>query len=446
MVFSSFSFIFLFLPVFLAIYRAIPRKLCPAIMAIGSLVFYAVGVREEPWQLALLLVMTIFGALGCLLFSRAALRKRGLLALWIAVIAAPLIYVKLAGLITDDAPGLPLGLSFYTFQLVALLTYAFKGGETSFMSVVTCTLMFPKLISGPLTEPDITLAQISSPRRSRARLDDGLERFILGLALKVVVADHLAGVLGQIRTWGVEAVSVPMAWLGVLCYTLQLYFDFWGYSSMAVGIGLMLGIELPKNFDDPYCASTVAAFWRRWHITLGVWFRDHIYIPMGGSRRGTARMVLSTLTVWLLTGLWHGAGWNYIAWGLMMFVLIMGERMLYGYWLEKHPFLGHIYVPLFIGLSWIFFMTPSLGDAGTYFYRLLGGGGFAGYSRDWQDALRWCWPFLAAGLALCTPFPQRLWRKISGTGFAWLLLFNLFWVCIYFLATAASNPFLYFSF
>lgn len=417
-----------------------------AFLAIGSLVFYAIGVREEPWQLGLLLGLTVFGTLGCLLFSRASLRKKPLLALWIAVIAGPLIYVKLMGLFTDNAPELPLGLSFYTFQLIALLIYAFKGGKSSFMSVVTCTLMFPKLISGPLTEPDTILSSIAYPNRSHARLDDGLERFILGLALKVVVADHLAGVPGQIRTWGAEAMSVPMAWLGILCYTLQLYFDFWGYSSMAVGLGLMLGIRLPENFDNPYCASSVAEFWRRWHITLGTWFRNYIYIPMGGSHQGTFRMVLSTLTVWLLTGLWHGGGWNYVAWGLMMFALIMGERVFYGNWLKRHPFWGHIYVPLLIGLSWIFFMTTSLGNAVGYFYRLTGGGGIVGSARDWQDALRGCWHFLAIGLALSTPLPKKLWQKISGTGLAWLLLFNLFWICIYFLATATSNPFLYFSF
>ena len=445
-VFSSFGFLFLFFPIFLILYRTLPRRFSTALLCAGSLAFYAIGVRSEPWQLFLLVGMTALGLLGCALFSREGLRKKGLLALWIAVITAPLIYVKLAGLILEDAPALPLGLSFYTFELIALLCHAFRGGKISAMGGAACVLMFPKLISGPLAEPAEIREALERPRPTYALLDEGLERFILGLAFKLVIADHLGGVLGQIRTWGVEAVSVPMAWLGVACYALQLYFDFAGYSSMAVGLGLMLGIRLPENFDHPYCAASIAEFWRRWHITLGAWFRNYVYIPLGGSRRGTARMALATLAVWLLTGIWHGAGWNYVAWGMMMFLLIMGERLLYGDWLKRHALLGHICVPLLIGLSWILFITPTLGDAGRYLLRLVGGGGLVGASEDWLDALSWCWPYLAMGVLLSTPLPAKLWRRISGTFFAWVLLFMLFWVSVYFLATASSDPFLYFSF
>lgn len=446
MLFNSFGFIFLFFPIFLVIYRRAPRRFCQPLLCAGSLVFFAIGTRAALWQLLLLAGMTAFGALGCAAFRRPALRKRGLFALWVAVTAAPLAWVKLAGLIQSDAPALPLGLSFYTFQLIALLTYAYRGGETTALGVATGTLMFPKLISGPLADPEALLREVAAPRRNRGRLDDGLEAFILGLACKVVVADHLAGVLGQIRTWGVRAVSPQLAWIGMIGYALQLYFDFWGYSRMAVGVGLMLGIRLPENFDHPYCATSVAEFWRRWHITLGQWFKVHVYIPLGGSRRGTAHMVLATLAVWLLTGVWHGAGWNYILWGLMMFLLILGERLLYGKALRRHPLLGHIYVPLMIGLSWIFFITPTPAEAGAYFLRLVGLGGVGHSAGDWLDALRWCWPYLAIGAVMSTPLPSRLWSKLSGRAVAWVLLFALFWVCMYFLATAASDPFLYFSF
>ena len=446
MLFNSFGFIFLFFPIFLVIYRRAPRRFCQPLLCAGSLVFFAIGARAALWQLLLLAGMTAFGALGCAAFRRPALRKRGLFALWVALTAAPLAWVKLAGLIQSDAPALPLGLSFYTFQLIALLTYAYRGGETTALGVATGTLMFPKLISGPLADPEALLREVAAPRRNRSRLDDGLEAFILGLACKVVVADHLAGVLGQIRTWGVRAVSPQLAWIGMIGYALQLYFAFWGYSRMAVGVGLMLGIRLPENFDHPYCATSVAEFWRRWHITLGQWFKVHVYIPLGGSRRGTARMVLATLAVWLLTGVWHGAGWNYVLWGLMMFLLILGERLLYGKVLRRHPLLGHIYVPLMIALSWIFFITPTPAEAGAYFLRLVGLGGVGHSAGDWLDALRWCWPYLAIGAVMSTPLPSRLWSKLSGRAVAWVLLFALFWVCIYFLATAASDPFLYFSF
>ena len=446
MLFNSFGFIFLFFPIFLVIYRRAPRRWAQPLLCAGSLVFFAIGARAALWQLLLLAGMTAFGALGCAAFRRPVLRKRGLFALWVAVTAAPLAWVKLAGLIQSDAPALPLGLSFYTFQLIALLTYAYRGGETTALGVATGTLMFPKLISGPLADPDALLREVAAPRRNRGRLDDGLEAFILGLACKVVVADHLAGVLGQIRTWGVRAVSPQLAWIGMIGYALQLYFDFWGYSRMAVGVGLMLGIRLPENFEHPYCATSIAEFWRRWHITLGQWFKVHVYIPLGGSRKGTARMVLATLAVWLLTGVWHGAGWNYVLWGLMMFLLILSERLLYGKALRRHPLLGHIYVPLMIALSWIFFITPTPAEAGAYFLRLVGLGGVGHSAGDWLDALRWCWPYLAIGAVMSTPLPSRLWSKLSGRAVAWVLLFALFWVCMYFLATAASDPFLYFSF
>ena len=446
MSFNSLSFLFIFFPIFLILYRLLPRRGCAALLCVGSLVFYAVGVKGDLLQLALLVCLTLFGAAGCSLFQNPKRRGKGFLALWLAVTCAPLVCVKLSGLLPGRTLPLPLGLSFYTFQTVALLVYAWRGGEIGAPEAAAGVLMFPKLISGPLAEPEELLQAVSAPKRSKTRLDAGLEEFILGLACKVIVADHLAGILGQIRVRGVENVSVPLAWLGVLGYALRLYFDFWGYSRMATGLGKMLGMRLPKNFDHPYCATSVSEFWRRWHITLGRWFKTYVYIPLGGSRNGFGRMVLSTFAVWLLTGVWHGAGWNYVLWGMMMFLLIMGERLVYGETLKRLPLLGHLYLPPVIALSWVFFITATPGEAAAYFLRLFGAGGSGGSSGDFMSVLRSCWPYLALGLACSTPLPQRLWRKISGTGIAWALLFGLFWVCLYFSLTAAGDPFLYFSF
>ena len=286
MAFNSYSFLFVFFPVFLLLYRLLPARYLAAALCAGGLVFYALGVKNTPWQILLLVGMTALCLLGCALFRRKALRKKWLLALWLAVIAAPLACVKLSGLLPGKALPLPLGLSFYTFQMIAFLVFAWKGGEATPLEVAAGVLMFPKLISGPLGEPEELLESTASPKRNRTRLDAGLEEFILGLACKVVIADHLAGVLGQIRVRGVQAVSVQLAWIGVISYALRLYFDFWGYSRMAVGIGKMLGMRLPENFDHPYCSTSVSEFWRRWRITLGRWFRNYIYIPLGGSRRG----------------------------------------------------------------------------------------------------------------------------------------------------------------
>ena len=446
MAFNSYSFLFVFFPVFLLLYRLLPARYLAAALCAGGLVFYALGVKNTPWQILLLVGMTALCLLGCALFRRKALRKKWLLALWLAVIAAPLACVKLSGLLPGKALPLPLGLSFYTFQMIAFLVFAWKGGEAAPLEVAAGVLMFPKLISGPLGEPEELLESTASPKRNRARLDAGLEEFILGLACKVVIADHLAGVLGQIRVRGVQAVSVQLAWIGVISYALRLYFDFWGYSRMAVGIGKMLGMRLPENFDHPYCSTSVSEFWRRWHITLGRWFRNYIYIPLGGSRRGLGRMLLSTFTVWLLTGVWHGAGWNYVLWGLTMFLLIIGERLLYGDTLRRLPVLGHLYLPLVVSLSWVFFITAGPGEAAAYFARLFGGGGAFVDSGDWLAVLRVCWPYLALGLLGSTPLPGRLWGRLSGRGAAWVLLFGLFWLCMYFMATAAGDPFLYFSF
>lgn len=446
MAFNSYSFLFLFFPIFFILYRKLPARWCVPALCLGSLVFYAIGVWGRLWQLLLLLGMALFGFLGCLLFRRENLRKKWLLALWLLVTVSPLAYVKLSGLFLEKAPALPLGLSFYTFQLIALLVYAWKGGFVPAGEFAAGVLMFPKLISGPLADPEELLGELSAPRQSPGRLSEGLEDFILGLACKVIVADHLAGILGPIRVRGVASVSVALAWLGVVGYALQLYFDFWGYSRMAVGLGKMLGFRLPENFDHPYCSLSVSEFWRRWHITLGRWFKTYVYIPLGGSRRGFGRMVLATLAVWLLTGVWHGAGWNYVLWGLMMFLLILLERLFYGKALKRLPLLGHLYLPLVISLSWVFFITPGPGEAFSYFFRLFGGGAPAADPADWLEILRHSWPYLAIALADSTPLPALLWRKLSGSGFSWLLLFLLFWVCVYFMATAAADPFLYFSF
>lgn len=446
MAFNSFGFIFIFFPVFLILYRLLPRRLCAAALCVGGLAFFAVGAWKTPLQIVPLAALTGFGVAGCMLFRRESMRKKWLLGLWIAITAAPLACVKLSALLPGKALPLPLGLSFYTFQLIAFLVYAYRGGEIRFVSAAAGALMFPKLISGPLAEPEKLLPELEAPKRNKTRLDAGLEDFIIGLAYKVVIADRLAGVLGQIRVRGVQAVSVPLAWLGLICFALRLYFDFSGYSRMAVGLGRMLGVRLPRNFDHPYCAGSVSEFWRRWHITLGRWFRNYVYIPLGGSRNGFGRMLLSTFTVWLLTGVWHGAGWNYVLWGMMMFLLVMGERLLYGRALEKLPVLGHIYLPLVISLSWIFFITATPGEAAAWFLRLFGAVGAATDGGDWLGVLRHFWPYLALGVVWSTPLPERLWSRISGRGAAWALLFCLFWLCVYFMATAAGDPFLYFSF
>ena len=406
-----------------------------------------------------------------------------MLAIFIAAAAAPLVVVKAMGLASAHAPGLPVGLSFYTFQTIALLVYAYQNEGADALDAANTILFFPKLLSGPIAEPGGILGSMREKKTAggpggarekrtagdpggarekrtaggpggardakwidRAMIDEGLQEFIIGLAYKVILADHLAGVLGPIFIRGVEGVSVPLAWLGAVCYSLQLYFDFCGYSRMAVGIAAMFGVRLPQNFRHPYCSGSIREFWKRWHITLGWWFRTYVYIPLGGSRNGTRRLVFSTLVVWLLTGIWHGGGWNFVFWGLMMFVLLMGEFFLWGDWIAKHPVIGHIYVPFMAMLGWVFFYTGTPAEAGHYFLRLVGITSLPFDQADWVDVFANVRVYLALAILWSTPLPEKAFEKVKGTLFGWILLFGLFLISLFFMSTASSEPFLYFSF
>ena len=446
MVFNSFSFLFIFFPIFFVLYLRVPVKNTGWLILIGSAVFYIVGAWKSPVQIAVLAGVAAVGVLGCALFRREGCRRKTLLALMIALAAAPLVYVKAAGLMSPDAPALPVGLSFYTFQTIALLVHAFQHQGADALSSANSILFFPKLLSGPIAGPAEILPGVMQKKPTRQMIDEGLQEFIIGLGYKVILADHLAGVLGLIFIRGVQGVSVPLAWLGALCYALQLYFDFCGYSRMAVGVARMLGIRLPQNFRHPYCSGSIREFWKRWHITLGWWFRTYVYIPLGGSRNGTPRLVFSTLVVWLLTGIWHGGGWNFVFWGLMMFALLMGEFFLWGDWIQKHPVAGHIYVPFLVMLSWIFFYTAGPAEAGHYFARLVGFTTLPYDPADWVEPFEQVRVYLALAILWATPLPEKAFHKVEGTLFGWILLGALFLISLFFMSTAASELFLYFSF
>ena len=448
MSFSTLTFLFLFFPVVLAIYYLIPirsTRIRTFILLLFSLVFYAWGdIRYLP----LLLLSVLFNYLTgqeialCRAGGRAD-RAR------IALIAAVIFDVAVLAVFKYSNLAQPIGISFYTFSA---LSYVFdiymERAETDgdLLHVAFYILFFPKLLSGPIAEPWPLLKEMWRPKLKKGLIDESLQEFIIGLAYKVILADHLGGVMGKIRMRTVQGVSVQLAWLGILCYGLQLYFDFCGYSRMAIGIAGMLGIRLPENFRHPYCSRSIREFWRRWHITLGTWFRNHIYIPLGGSRNGAARMVLATLVVWLLTGIWHGAGWNFVCWGLTMFVLLMGEYFIWGKALERVPVIGHIYVPVIIMLSWIFFITTGPAEAGHYFLRLFGVTSMPFDAGDWKVVLSQCWMYLAPAIVFATPLPQMLFRKVSKKAVGWVILAVVFVASIFFMSTAASEPFLYFSF
>ena len=239
--------------------------------------------------------------------------------------------------------------------------------------------------------------------------------------------------------------AAPLAWFGAVGYSLQLYYDFAGYSLMAMGLARMLGFVIPRNFDLPYCSRSISEFWRRWHITLGIWFRDYLYIPLGGSRNGKRRLLLSLFVVWTLTGLWHGAAWNFVLWGLVLFVFIALEKFCIGSFLERHRFLSRLYFLFLIPQTWVVFRISDLGELGDYFSRLYPflSSGESVFAGDLLRQLKSYWWLFALGILLATPWPRRFYEKYRATPLVWLPLFAVFWLCLYLIATGTGNPFLY---
>lgn len=349
--------------------------------------------------------------------------------------------------------GLPLGMSFYTFQMLSYLLDVYGGKyerELSFLQLATYVTMFPQLLSGPLVGYDELRGFLYSREFGRENLQEGLKLFTLGLAEKVLLADKVGLLWNEVRVTGFESISTPLAWLAAIAFSMKIYFDFNGYSLMAMGLGRMLGFELPENFRDPYMALSVRDFYRRWHMTLGRWFARYVYIPLGGSRRGLLRTVFNLLAVWVLTAVWHGATGNYLIWGMALWLAIVLERLLeaaglMGYF-QKGPgrIFGHLYLWLLIPVTWVCFAVTDIGELRIYLGRMFGVIPAAANSLvDWRNALESYWPLLAAGAFGCTPALNWLFRKGKDTLPGILLLAALFWFCVWKLQSEGQNPFLY---
>lgn len=443
MAFSSLEFVFLFLPAMLAAYYITPPKVRGVTMLLGSLFFYWWGVRSNPWMLGLLLVLMAwtYGAGVVMVYHRAWART--ILVLSWTVLFGTLLFFKYMGLFAESPLPLPAGISFYTFTMAAYLAdVARRKGPADWnpLRFANGVLLFPKLLSGPITP-------LTSVRRPCCRVSNfnlGLREFIWGLGLKLLLADQLGGLWRQLGNIGYESVSAPLAWLGLVAFSLQLYFDFYGYSKMAVGVGHMLGYHLPENFDHPYASRTMTEFWRRWHITLGAWFRDYIYIPLGGSRCSSGQHICNLLIVWICTGLWHGSTLNYLLWGLSLFGLIVLEKRWTGAFFQRHGILCRFYMISACLLTWMLFAIPDLHQLWTFAGRL-----FTEYSwsaPDFQRHLQQYGGYLAAGILLATPYPERLWRRLQRTAFGTIVLVFIFWAAAYAMAAGQNDPFLYFSF
>lgn len=442
MQFNSIEFIFCFLPLFLAVYYIFPAKLRSTVLLIGSLFFYALASSGNYWWVATLGLCTVFcyGA-GRTIQGK---HKKVLLACYLSLLALLLVFAKLF----QGGKYLPAGMSFYLFQLAAYLIDVYREKlqpQHSIIDFGSKIAMFPKLLSGPLVAPT-QLHEVDGGKIDYQGIRDGIHLLILGLALKVILANRLGGLWIQPAIAGYENISVSAAWLSLTAYAMQLYFDFYGYSLMAMGLGKMLGYDLPKNFDHPYASKTVSEFYRRWHITLGQWFREYVYIPLGGNRSGAAKTIFNLAVVWLFTGIWHGIGGNYLVWAGFLFLLIVNERLWLGPLLKKSHVLCHVYLIFVILLSWLPFAVGDWNQMVIYLGRLFGVGAAPANPKDFLLWGRDYFGMMAAGVILATPIPEKIWKKVHHTVAADVLLVALFWIVIYFISTAAQDPFLYFKY
>lgn len=467
MLFSSVPFLFYFLPILLAVYAAAPGRAGKnAALLAGSLIFYAWG--EPVFILVLLGSIGANHLLGQWIAGRSGSARGRVLALGAGVNLALLAAFKYAGFVFAQfawagAPQfetpLPLGLSFFTFQAISYLADIARKDAPPSASLAKTGLyiaLFPQLIAGPIVRFKEISAQLEERRESWAGFAAGGELFILGLAQKVLLANTLAGPADAAFGHAPETLSLGLAWLGAGCYALQIYYDFAGYSNMALGLGLLFGLRLPRNFDHPYAAASFREFWRRWHMTLSAWFRDYVYVPLGGSRQGAWRTYSNLLIVFVLCGFWHGAAWTFVLWGLWHGAFLIAERAGAEATRFRPPRVaGVAYTCVFVTLGWVLFRADGLSHALGYWAAMAGMLPETGprdtaafhLSDDVQLAL-------VFGVLLATPYPARWWgrareaaqRQVWRTAALWTPLMAGFVLCAMAIAANAYDPFIYFRF
>lgn len=469
MAFSSVQFLFIFLPLSLAVYWLLPKALRNGALGAFSLLFFAwAGLKGA----AILLALAAITWLGGLLLEKLP-RKKPLLILLIAAHLAVLAAFKYAGfaarsinalvpdLLPVFAPALPLGVSFYVFTAIGYLADVSCGKVAAARSpfrFFVFLAFFGHGPSGPIVRYDQQLpcldAKAAERQVSLDRFCYGIKRFVLGLAKKAIIADQLALIYSRVTSVPAATVPAPALVLGYLAYMMQLYFDFSGYSDMAVGLGRIFGFHFPENFRYPFLSGSVTEFWRRWHISLGSWFRDYVYIPLGGSRCSRSRWLLNVLLVWGLTGLWHGAAWNFVLWGLFFAVLLAAEKLWYGHRLEKTRLLKHLYMLPLLAVSFVLFNAADLPAAGQQIAALFGFGGLPAAGVESLYYLRSYAVVLVIALLGATPLPTKAVQRLRDTsaGNAVLsvtepvALVLLLAVCTAYLVDGSFNPFLYFRF
>lgn len=470
MLFSSLTFLFKFLPVTLALYYLVPQRFRNIIMLIASLIFYAWG---EPIYVFLMLFSIIFNYFGGLQID--ALKQSGdtkklKFSFFFTVIVnlAILGFFKYYGFVLDSinsilpfnipykALALPIGISFYTFQTLSYIIDVYRGTaevQKNFISFGTYVTMFPQLIAGPIVRYQDIDKQLRKRTISMYKFGQGMAWFLRGLGKKVLLANNIGMMFDSIHAMGADERSVLTAWLGCLAYTMQIYFDFSGYSDMAIGLGKMFGFEFMLNFNYPYISKSLTEFWRRWHISLGTWFREYVYIPLGGNRVSSAKHIRNIMVVWMLTGLWHGAAWNFVFWGLYHGIVQLIEKKVLKNVLEKLPnFVQILYTFIIVMIGWVMFFCTSLKDLGVYLGNMIGIGGHGFIDSTGLYYLFTNLILIVICFIACGP---TAWKKIQKCALkagkarqvvATIAYIAIFILSLAYLVNATYNPFLYFRF
>ena len=470
MTFYSPGFIFGFLPVFVVLYALFGNKLRSAVLFFGSIVFYWLASGGSVMSMAVIGSTMLFNyAAGLFIGISEGKMKKALFAFCSIIDAAALLSPKVMSIISDSFAGAlpdalviaaPIGFSFYMFKNMSYLRQVYDGkieSELSFFALGAYLINFAQVLSGPIqTYADYKKSR-SECKVSLAGINGGLYEFIIGLSLKILLADRIIRVwtsgLYGINSIGVDSISTPLAWLGFFAFPLYLYFEFYGYSLMSRGIGMMLGYETPDNFLHPYMSRSVSEFWRRWHMTLGEWFKENIYFPLGGSRCSVKRTLFNLSVVWLCTGVWHalcfdGNGLNFILWAAFLLLFILLEKLGALKFLTENKVLSHIYLPVVILFSWMIFNTNilTLADLGAYASRLFAVGELPEFVNvdDWMPHVKDVGVFMAVGVVFLTPLPRNVYEKLKSNRFvSILLMLVLFWISVYFIFCEGANPMVY---
>ena len=467
MLFSSIPFLYYFLPVVLLLYFAVPKKCKNGVLLAASLFFYAWG---EPKNV-LFMIVSILAGYGCGLLIEKYRSRQGLaklfLTLSVVICLGMLAYFKYVDFFIDNFNAvtglsvpllriaLPIGISFYTFQILSYTVDVYRGdvpAQRNLVTLATYIALFPQLIAGPIVRYSTVAAQLEQRTHTADKAAEGFRRFTLGLAKKILIANALGELCDIFRAS--DDKSVLFYWLYIVAYSIHIYFDFSGYSDMAIGLGKIFGLDFLENFNYPFISRSITEFWRRWHMSLGSWFRDYLYIPLGGNRVSTAGWLRNIFIVWLLTGFWHGASWNFILWGLYFAVFLVLEKFWLGKYLKKFRLASHIYVLLVAAISFAVFNAADMPQAASDIAGLFGAGDLPLVSKEALYYLRSYAVILLLGIVGSTPLPKKLVLAMAQnktgskvlTVLEPLVLAVLLVVMTAFLVDGSFNPFLYFRF